>query len=149
MEHEAVIDGQMTAGKIYKDKEVWVGTYLGGTLVAGYMIAANFKQFGETGKARKTWAAAIVATILIFFIAFYAPYIDRLPNFLFPLVYTGITVVLMQLYQGEAVKNHLRAGGKIHSWWKALGVTLIGGVATAIPFIGIGYLIQNAADANV
>ncbi|MCU1287907.1 MAG: hypothetical protein JWN60_136, partial [Acidobacteria bacterium] len=39
MEYEAALDNQIPVEKIYKDKEVWVGTFLGGPLVAGYMIA--------------------------------------------------------------------------------------------------------------
>ncbi len=29
-------------GKVYTDKMVWVGTFLGGPLVAGYLFASNF-----------------------------------------------------------------------------------------------------------
>ena len=149
MEQELTSEYQNPTEKIYKDKEVWVGTYLGGTLVAGYMIAANFKAFGEAGKARTTWIASILATIALFFVVFYAPYIDRVPNFLFPLVYTGIAVMLMQLYQGEQIRCHFRAGGKIHSWWRTIAVTVIGVIVTAIPFVGMGVLLESIANANV
>ncbi len=29
--------------KIYKDKAIWVGTFLGGPLVAGYFFSKNYK----------------------------------------------------------------------------------------------------------
>lgn len=149
MEQETTFNYPSRAEKIYKDKEVWVGTYLGGTLVAGYMIAANFKAFGEAGKARTTWIAAILATIALFFVVFYAPYIDRVPSFLIPLVYTGIAVVLMQLYQGEQIRNLISAGGKIHSWWRTIGVTVIGAIVTFVPFVGAGVLLESIANVNV
>ena len=74
MEQEIILNNQIPTEKIYKDKEVWVGTFLGGPLVAGYFIAKNFKVFGEADKARKTWVIAIIATMFLFGISFYAPY---------------------------------------------------------------------------
>jgi hypothetical protein len=149
MEYEAALDNQIPVEKIYKDKEVWVGTFLGGPVVAGYMIARNFKALGENSKVLKTWAVTLVATVFIFGIAFFAPYAERVPNFLFTLVYTGIAFLLMQIYQGEKIKTFLRAGGRIHSWWKTLGVTFIGMIITIIPLIGVTLLIESAALANI
>lgn len=148
MEQEIIFDSKMPTEKIYKDKEVWVGTYLGGPLVAGYLIAENFKVFGEMNKARRTWIIAIISTVAIFSGAFFAPYIDRIPNFLFPLIYTGIAYVLVQMYQGENINAHIRAGGQIHSWWKTLGVALIGILITLIPVVGVAYLVDAAATVN-
>lgn len=37
--------------KIYKDRAIWAGTFLGGPLVAGYLIAENFKVFNEKKRA--------------------------------------------------------------------------------------------------
>jgi len=149
MEQETTLVNQIPTEKIYKDKEVWVGTFLGGPLVAGYLIDKNFTAFGETNKARKTWLIAIVATIIIIGIAFYAPYVERMPSFFFALIYTGIAYVLMQMYQGEKIKTHLRAGGRIHSWWRTLGVAVIGVVVTLIPIVGIAVMLEIAAEANV
>jgi len=52
VEHEQTLDNQILVGKIYKAKEIYVGTFLGGPLVAGYTIAENFKIFGEIDKAK-------------------------------------------------------------------------------------------------
>lgn len=60
---EQTLEIQNGSKKIYKDKAIWVGTFLGGPLVAGYFIAENFKVFGEYGKAKKTWIYAILTTI--------------------------------------------------------------------------------------
>ncbi len=46
----------VAAGKrVYKTNMIYLGSWLGGPLVAGYLIAENFKAFGEFSKAKKTW----------------------------------------------------------------------------------------------
>lgn len=61
MEQEINFDYQNPAQKVYKERTIWVGTLLGGTLAAGYVVAANYKAFGEDDKARKTWFVTIAA----------------------------------------------------------------------------------------
>jgi hypothetical protein len=50
--------------KIYSEKAIRVGTFLGGPIVAGYFIAENFKVFGDFDK---------VKSILIFGLIFMIP----------------------------------------------------------------------------
>lgn len=149
MEQETTINHQSRTEKVYKDREIWVGTLLGGTLTAGYMVAENYKAFGETGKVRKTWFITIATTAILFLVLFFAPYVDRLPNHLFSLVCAGIIIVLAQLFQGEKINAHIRAGGRIQSWWKTLGVGFIGLAVTLIPILGIAMIEGFTANANV
>ncbi|MDQ6787832.1 MAG: hypothetical protein M3033_13580 [Acidobacteriota bacterium] len=119
MEQEIIVNYQKPTEKVYKDREIWVGTLLGGTLAAGYMVAANYKAFGETDKVQKTWFVTIAATAFLFYVTFFAPYLDRIPNQLFSLVCAGIIFVLEQIYQGEklgrtsARAGAFKAGGKL------------------------------------
>lgn len=147
-EQETTINHQSRTEKVYKDREIWVGTLLGGTLAAGYMVAANYKAFGETDKVRKTWFITIAATVILFLILFFAPYVDRLPNQLFSLVCAGIIIVLAQIFQGEKINAHIRAGGRIQSWWKTIGVGLIGLVVTLFLILGIAMIDGFSANAN-
>ncbi len=148
MEQETTLNYPSRTEKVYKDREIWVATLLGGTLAAGYMVAKNFQALGETHKARKTWIVTFAATVIVFLIGFYAPYLDRLPNFLFVLVTAGIVVVLAQMYQGERIRRHIRAGGQIQSWWKTLGVSLAGLLATIVLFVGVAVIVTVAEELN-
>jgi hypothetical protein len=65
-DNEIVIPAQ----KIYSEKNIWRATFLGGPLVAGYLLAENFKAFNEPEKVRKTWIIAVLATIIIFSAAY-------------------------------------------------------------------------------
>lgn len=134
--------------KIYKDKQVWAGTFIGGPLVAGYLIAENFKALGDKDKVWRTWMIAVAATLLLIVISFSAPNIERVPNFVLPLLYTGIAFLLMRIFQGEKIVNHLRAGGKIHSWWRALGVSLFGMVVFSVLLFGTYFVLVEIENAN-
>ncbi len=118
--------------KIYKDRAIWAGTFLGGPLAAGYLIAHNFNAFNEPRKAKMTWIYSIIATIIIFGGVFLIPDPDKIPRQIVPLIYTAIAYFLVQRFQGKLIETHLDAGGKAYSWWKAAGIGLVGTVITVI-----------------
>ena len=112
--------------KLYKDRTIYIGTFLGGPLVAGYLAAQNFKQLGQTDKVKTTWAIAILATIIIFGGVFLVPDTAKVPNYIIPLIYTGIAQFLVQKYQGLSIKTHIAAGGQTYSAWRAVWIGLAG-----------------------
>lgn len=140
MEQETSAEKQIPEGTIYKDKAIWVGTALGGPLVTGYLAAKNYKVFGEKDKVWKTWVIAVAATVLIFSIAFYAPYIDRIPNTIFVLVYAGIAYLTVRIWQGAKIDAHVRAGGRVFSWYRVIVVSILGMIITAVPILAFAYL---------
>lgn len=137
---EETLDIQTPTNKIYKDREIWVGTFLGGPLVAGYLIAENFKAFNETDKAKKTWIYAIIASVLVFGGAFLIPDNIKIPNQIIPLIYTAIAYYLVQHFQGQNISAHLNSGGQLFSWWRTIVVGLIGLAITIIPIFGFALL---------
>lgn len=141
---EENIDIEIPKGKIYKDRAIWVGTFLGGPLVAGYLIAENFKTFNEITKAKKTWIYAIIATVIIFGGIFLIPENVKIPNQIIPLIYTVIASFLVQHFQRQKIANHINLGGQIYNWWRIIAVGLIGLAITIIPIFGYALL----SDAN-
>lgn len=131
--------------KIFKDKAFWVGTFLGGPLVAGYFLAENFKVFKEFDNVKKSWIYAILTTIVVFVIAFSIPENVNIPNQLIPLVYTGIAYFLVVHFQGDKIREHLDSGGKSHSWWRIIGVSLIGLIVTTLPILGYAFFSNSAS----
>ncbi len=110
---------QIQKNKIYKDKAIWVGTFLGGPLVAGYYIAENFKAFNDSKKAIK------------------------IPNATIPIIYTVIAYSLTQHFQGKKITTHLDLGGEFFGWWRTIAVALIGAVITFVPLAGLILLIYG------
>jgi hypothetical protein len=134
--------------KIYKDKAIYVGTFLGGPLVAGYFIAENFKVFGEHDRARKTWLYTIIATIIIFGGIFSIPDNVKIPNQIIPLIYTGIAYYLVKHFQGQNIEEHVDSGGGLFSWWRTIGVALIGLVVIFVSVFAIVFLTDSTAIAE-
>lgn len=145
---EQKIDIQPSTRKIYKDKTIWIGTFLGGPLVAGYLISENFKAFDEFDKAKRTWIYAIIATIVIFGGVFLIPENVKIPNQIIPLIYTGIASYLFQHFQGENVTSHINSGGQLHSWWRVIGVGVIGLAITLIAILGLTLLLDSTTSAG-
>jgi hypothetical protein len=130
--------------KLYKDRTIAIGTFLGGPLVGGYLAAENFKHLGQSGNVRTTWVVAIIATVAIFGAVFYIPGVQRIPNYIIPILYTGITQYLVQRYQGNAIKEHMEKGGQIYSPWRAVWIGLIG----AVVLVAIVVIFILATDRN-
>jgi hypothetical protein len=144
---EQILDIQNPKRKIYKDKAIWAGTFIGGPLTAGYLIAENFKAFNEPNKAKSTWFLAIIGTIIIFGGIFLIPDNVKIPNQLIPLIYTAITFFLVQHFQGQKITSHINAGGHLFGWWRTIGVGVLGLAITIIPIFGIALLTDSAAKA--
>lgn len=146
---EQTIDIEKPTQKIYKDRAIWVGTFLGGPLAAGYLIAENFKAFNETDKAKKTWIYTIIATIIIFGGVFMVPDNVNVPNQIIPLIYTAIAFYLVQHFQGQNITTHINSGGQLFSWWRTIAVSIIGLVITIIPIFVFAFLSDGIANASI
>ena len=120
---EETLDIQTPTNKIYSKRAILVGTFLGGPLAAGYLIAENFKAFNDPDKAKKTWIYAIIATIVVFGIIFLIP---DIPALTIPAIYLGITSYVVQHFQGKNISTHINLGGQLHSGWRTIAVGMIG-----------------------
>lgn len=130
-------DLEIPKEKVYKNKMIWTGTFLGGPLVTGYMMAENFKAFNEPEKAKKTWIYTIIVTSVILGIIFLLP---DAPSRIFPIAYSAIAYILVQFFQEKNIENHISLGGKLFNWWRTIAVSVIGIVVLMVPII-IGFLV--------
>ena len=146
---EQTLEIETPTEKIYKDRAIWVGTFLGGPLTAGYLIAENFKAFNETDKAKKTWVFAIIATIVIFSGVFMIPDNVNVPNQIIPLVYTSIAYFLVQHFQGKNISAHIDSGGQLFSWWRTIAVSIIGLIITMVPIFAFALLYDGIDNASI
>lgn len=133
--------------KFYSQRAIAIATYFGGPLAAGYLVKKNYETLGQPGNARKSLIIGIIATILLLTGIFSLPKgtIDKIPNALFPLVYTGIIYLLVEKFQGKSLKNHKEAGGVFYSGWKAAG---IGAIAMLVLLLGIALTAFIAGDLS-
>jgi len=130
---------EVTTKKIYKDQAIRVATFLGGPLVAGYLIAENYKAFNELEKVKMTWVYTVVATVIIFGGVFFIPDSVNIPKIIIPLIYSWVTFYIVQSFQGAQMKTHMEQGGETFSWGRTLLIGLIGAVVTLAPIVIIVY----------
>ena len=131
------LDGiQTETVKVYRDKAILVGTFVGGPLAATYLLAENFGALHQRDKASKTWIWGIIATALIFGVIFLIPDTVNIPNQLFPVTYTAIVYYFVQRFQQKNIQAHVSAGGEYHGWGRTIGVALAALAITIIPIVG-------------
>ena len=137
-----------SAKRIYKDRAIWVATYLGGPLVASYLIAENFKAFNEIDKAKKTWIYTIIGTIIIFGGIFSIPedILESIPRYFIPLIYTAVAYGFIKHYQGKNISAFIALGGKPFGWWRTIIVSLIGLAITAVSIFAFLFLFYSVVS---
>ena len=131
--------------KLYNETAVRVGVFFGGPIVAGYLIAENFKLLGLSEKQKSTWIYAIIATIVIIGGSFIVPGSERFPKFIIPLAYAWIASFLVQYYQGKNIKSHVESGGQLYSVGRAILIGLMGTIIT----VAIIFLIVLLTDKQL
>jgi eukaryotic-like serine/threonine-protein kinase len=129
--------------KVFDNTSIWLGSYIGGPFIAGYMIAKNFKAFKDTQRENTTWIITILFLIFFFIVIFSIPEDSKIPNYIIPITYTAVASYLMQLFQGQSLAKHLSAGGQIHSRWRSAGIGLVGFVVTLVMIIGIAAMTES------
>lgn len=123
---------------IYKEKAIYLATFLGGPLVAGYMFSENFKVFGERNKVLPAWGVSIIWTIVTFIIAYFLPDSGG-SKIILPLGNAIIAYFIAHKLQGKEINKFIQNGGKLFSWGRTIIVSLVG-VAITVALIFIVYL---------
>jgi len=126
--------------KIFTNKAIYIATFFGGPLAAGFLISKNYKVFGNSNAARNAFFAGLISTVIIFILVFAIPdnIMEKIPQSLIPFIYTGIIALFVEKYQGEAIKNFLKANGEKASGWTAAGYGAIGLLTTVVFILIVG-----------
>jgi fucose permease len=135
-------DIEIPKEKIYSDRALWVGSFIGGPLVAGYLIAENFKVFKDAPKANKTWIITIIGTIIILGGVLLIPDDVNIPSVVIPLVYTSIAYATALYFQKKLMNKHTENGGVFYSWWRVIGIALLGLVFTVLPVLAYSMIVD-------
>ena len=137
--------------KFYSQKAISIATYFGGPLAAGYLIKKNFEVLNQPDNGQKSLIIGIISTLLLFagIFSIPEPIIDKIPQPVIPLIYTGIIYLIVEKLQGKKLQEHKDSGGDFHSGWKAAGV---GAIAMIILFgfmMIAGFIAGDLSTKNV
>jgi hypothetical protein len=120
----------VTSQKIYTLRSIQVATFLGGPIIAGYLISENYRAFNEDKKSKIAIMLGVLATIVLFGVVFMLPDTKKVPTYIIPLAYSWGAYILVQQLMGAQMKAHFAAGGGVYTIWRALLAALIGGTVT-------------------
>ena len=125
--------------KLYNEKAVLIGTFLGGPLVGAYLIAQNFKALDESVRAGRTWLIAIGVFLLAIGLGF-IPGLEKIPAVAYSFAFCTAAHSLTKKYQGSRIALHQTAGGQLYSTGRAALIGVLGCVIMIAAFYGLIYL---------
>ncbi|MEO7046676.1 MAG: hypothetical protein ABI091_15330 [Ferruginibacter sp.] len=131
--------------KLYKDRSIYIATFLGGPLAAGYLMSENFKKISEADKAKRAWLIAIAATFGLVAALIFIPGIKKIPQYIIPIISALIAQSLVKKYQSDAINDHIDKGGRVYTIWRAVLVALIAVVA----LVGITVILLIITDPSI
>lgn len=129
--------------KLYKERAVFIGTFLGGPLAGGLLLAQNFKSLEQPENATKTWLLAIFGFLLIIATAF-IPVLDQLPAFVYSLACCLATHGAARKFQGKDIVMHQANGGRFYSSGRAAFIGISLSIILVVLIFALLYLIEPA-----
>jgi len=114
--------------KVFTNKTISLATFFGGPAAAGFLIAKNFKTFGNEKASKASIFIGIVTTLILFAVLMTLPEstVDKIPQSLIPFVYTAIIAAIIERMQGDQIKEFLENNGEKASGWTATAYGLLG-----------------------
>lgn len=142
---ENLIDFIPVKEKLYSSKAIGGATFLGGPLAAGYMIGENFKALNKPQQGRASLIVGILFTLVLLVSLVFIPdsIMNKIPNFLIPLIYLVIVKGIVDLLQGKDLKAHAENGHSFYSGWRAALIGFISFVIMVIIIFSYAYFILN------
>jgi hypothetical protein len=110
--------------ELYSQNAISIATFFGGPLAAGILARKNFINLGNEESAKNAIILGVISTVVLFAGIILLPesIMDKIPNSVIPFIYTGIIYLLIEKYQGVALKNHKENNLPFYSAWKATGI---------------------------
>ncbi len=134
--------------KFYSQKTIGIATFIGGPLAAGYLIRENYRALDKPDEAKNSLLIGIITTIILFGGIFMIPesIMGKVPNQIIPLIYTGITYLIVEKIHGKVLKKHKELKNEFFSGWKATGIGLISLIIISTVIFGYTYLSSTGAE---
>ncbi|MGC3977392.1 MAG: zinc ribbon domain-containing protein [Paludibacteraceae bacterium] len=111
--------------KLYSLRSIVAATFLGGPLVAGILIRRNSLNLGKKQEGLTALIVGIIISTLLILIIVFTEFGNGIPNSVIPLIYAGITYLIVKKMHGQILETHKEEGNEFYSGWKVLGIVLI------------------------
>ena len=137
--------------KLYSQRAIGIATFLGGPLAAGYLIRENYVKLGKQEEGNKSFLIGVFATVLLFTAIFLIPdsIIDKIPNQIFPIIYTTIVYVIVEQIHGEILRKHKENGKDFYSAWRATGIGFISAIVLMVGIFGMFHFAPEGEEIQL
>jgi hypothetical protein len=141
---------QPNSTQLFSQRSIGIATFLGGPLAASILVRRNYINLGKEDAGLFAIALGVLATTLIFSTLFLVPeeIMDKIPNAVFPAIYTAIIYLIVEKFQGKELAFHKENNGAFFSVWKAAGIGSICMVILIAVIFGIVYLKESSFDTK-
>lgn len=119
---------------LFSVPSIALASFLGGPLAAGWLVSVNYRRLGEPRSARNALIQGILATaaLLALMVGLPTAWVEAIPGFTLPLLYTGLIWYLAERFQGRILTAHFAQGGQRYSLWRAVLVSLLAALPVAV-----------------
>jgi hypothetical protein len=137
---EAVGRAGSTA-RLYTSGQIALAAFLGSPLAAAWFASANFKALAQPFKATRTMYLGVGLLITVLCISFVLP--DSMPNSILPIAYSLGIRYAAEPYFKEPIREHVASGGKLGSWWKVVGLSLLVSMALVLLIVVVAVALAS------
>lgn len=126
---EEILDIDLTTNsnfKLYSQRAIVTTTFLLGPIATGFLFRRNFLNLKEPKKASIALMIGFLSMFLVLLLIFMLPseILDRLPNIMIPLIYTGLAQLIVEKQMGETLRIHKLNNGEFYPIWKIIVISL-------------------------
>ena len=131
---------------LYSVPSIALASFLGGPLAAGWLVSVNFRHLNDPKAARTAMIIGVAATVALVASMVVLPqeWANRLPGVTIPAIYTAIIWILSERIQGRSLEAHFARGGRRHSSWRAVGISLVAALPAAVVLVAMVVIVPTA-----
>lgn len=112
--------------KGYNEQSIFVGALLGGPLVAGYMMAENYKAVDKDENVMLTWVFALAYIVFQTIASYYIRSIINFPGITVAFISAFIIILIAKTVQGNEIYQLKMGDNRIQGWGHTAVVSIIG-----------------------
>ncbi|OGE64935.1 hypothetical protein A3I48_04160 [Candidatus Daviesbacteria bacterium RIFCSPLOWO2_02_FULL_36_7] len=134
--------------KIYSKNQIDIAAFIGGPLIASYLISQNFKIFGDKEASKKTILIGLISTVIFFGVLVLLPesITSKIPNISTAIIPIIIADLIVRQYQSKKIEDYHTKGYPKASSLGVLGKSVI---SLIITLISVFLLYQVVTFINV
>lgn len=130
--------------RLYDPTSVLIASFLGSPIAGVLLISLNYRRLNRRAEAIAAFIVGVIATVLASLLSYFLPSSGGIA---IGIVIAMATRSAAERFQGEALSQHISAGGQLGSRWAATGIGLA--FLAALSAIIVAGALTRGADHKV